>query len=198
MAIQWRNGRLAAGKIRHRIDIVLPDPTQDSTGGINLSVDIVYAQRWASVEATAGNESAGAGTEIATVTYQIVLRFIPAAQPWQPGFNYSAGALVMDPGGYLQQAQADGLSGTDTPPWDETQGNQTDDGDPSIGVSWKNLGVAPPRTGVTAAMQIWWQGRQLQITSVQNPDGRRKMLCIMAEEINSSTQQITKQPGGLA
>jgi hypothetical protein len=73
----------------------------------------------------------------------------------------------------------------------------TEDGDPSTGVTWLNLGPAPPYTGVTAAMQVWFQGRQFQITSVQNVDERNKMLFLQCVEINDSRQQITNQPGGL-
>ena|SRR6266567_9224716 len=43
--------------------------------------------------------------------------------------------------------------------------------------------------GVTSAMQVHWQGRQFQIESVANPDGRSKLLILLCVEINDSAQQ---------
>lgn len=129
----WQNGRLQSGKLRHRIDIVQVCPVQDSTGGINLSADIIYQNVWASVEALDGTETMVGQSQTSSVTHQVIIRYI--------------------------------------------------DDDPSTG--------AP---GVTAAYQVWWQGRQFQITSVLNPDGRNKMMCLMTVEINDSRQQLTNQP----
>lgn len=198
MAMNWRNGRIEAGKLRHRIDIVTVNPTQDSTGGIDLSEDLVYANVWASVEPLAGMESLSAQSQTSVSTYQVVIRYIGAAPSWQAEYAYRLGFIIQDNAGYLQQAQGAGTSNTVAPTWNETAGGFTNDGDPSIGpLVWKNLGPAPPSSGVNAAMQMWWQGRQFQITSVQNPDGRRKMLCFNATEINDSRQQHPTMPGGL-
>lgn len=197
MALNWKSGRLQAGKLRHRIDIVIPSPFQDSTGGINLSVDIVYANVWASVEALSGRETLVMESQASMVSHQILIRYIGAAPSWQAENDYPATALVLDSNGYLEQAQASGVSGPVVPVWNTTQGGFTEDGDPSTGFAWKNLGPAPPYTGVTAAMQVWFQGRQFQITSVMNPDERNKMLCLSCTEINDSRQQITSQPGDL-
>lgn len=200
MALNWKNGRLEAGKLRHRIDIVKVSPVQDSTGGLDWSVCTVYANVWAAIEAMGGDESYSAQSETSVVTHQIVIRYIGAAPSWRPGFLYPAKALVKDKGGYLQQAQSPaGRSATADPTWVETEGMYTVDGDPSIGTwTWLNLGLAPKYTGVTAAMQVWFQGRQFQIKTVENPDERNKMLCLMCVEINDSRQQLqNNQPGGL-
>jgi SPP1 family predicted phage head-tail adaptor len=45
------------------------------------------------------------------------------------------------------------------------------------------------RCGVVAGMQVWFKDRQLQIQTVQNPDGRNKMLLLQCIEINDSKQQ---------
>jgi head-tail adaptor len=99
MAVNWKSGRLEAGKLRHRIDIVKVSPLQDSTGGVNFSVDVVYANVWASVEAAGGSETMGAQSEVSVVTHQIVIRYIRGAPSWQPNFSYPAGGLVKDSGG---------------------------------------------------------------------------------------------------
>ncbi len=198
MAYPWKSGRIRAGLLRHRIDIVKVSSVQDSTGGWNASVDTVYANIWASIEALSGRETLVMEAQVSMVTHQIVIRYIGAAPSWQADYEYAAGFLVKDSNGNLQQAQSAGLSGNIAPTWNKVNNELTPDGDPSTGLSWKNLGVAAPYTGVTAAMQVWFQGRQFQITSVQNPDERNKMLCLACVEINDSRQQIPNgQPGGL-
>ena len=198
MAYSWKSGRLRAGLLRHRIDIVKVSSVQDSTGGWDASVDVIYAAVWASIEALSGRETLVMESQVSMVTHQVVIRYIGAAPSWQPDYQYAAGFLVKDSNGNLQQAQGPGLSGNTVPTWNQVAGQLTPDGDPSTGLNWKNLGVAPPYTGVTAAMQVWFQGRQFQITSVQNPDERNKMLCLACVEINDSRQQLNNnQPGGL-
>lgn len=201
MALDWKSGRLQAGKLRHRIDIVKVSPVQDSTGGVNFSVGIVYANVWASVETLSGTETFGAQSMVSAVSHQIIIRYIAGAPGYVIGQTYAAGQLTKDINGYLQQVQAPGgiATITDNDSWNETEGMYTEDGNPSIGTfTWLNLGPAPPYTGVTSAMQIWFQGRQFQITSVFNPDERNKMLCLMCTEINDSRQQLqNNQPGGL-
>jgi SPP1 family predicted phage head-tail adaptor len=127
MSTPWKNGRLEAAKLRHRIDIVEVNPAQDSTGGIDLSNNILVATVWASVEPLTGSETLAAGSQMTVNTYQVLIRFLD---------------------------------------------------DPSTGL-----------VAVTAANQIQWQGRQFQITNVQNPDGRKKMLCLTCVEIDGSSQQ---------
>jgi len=192
MAVNWKSGRLQSGKLRHRIDIVKVSPVQDSAGGINFSVGIIYANVWASIESMSGMETWAAQSEVATGSHQIIIRYIPGAPGYVVGQNYTPGMLTKDNDGYLQQAQAPGGVAiiTDDSVWNETEGMFTEDGNPSIETfTWLNLGVAPPYTGVTAAMQVRFQGRQFQINNVMNPDERSKMLCLMVTEINDSRQQ---------
>jgi head-tail adaptor len=201
MALNWKSGRLEAGKLRHRIDIVKVSPVQDSTGGINLSEDVIFAQVWASVEAVSGAEQPAAGSENSVTTHQVIIRYIAGAPDYQIGVPYAAGQLVKDPAGYLQQCMTPGGTAViaDSSTWSDVEGVFTEDGDPSIETFlWLNRGVAPLYEGVDAAMQVWFKGRQLQITSVLNPDEKNKMLCLNCTEINSSKQQKTNQPSGLA
>lgn len=198
MPYNWRTARLQAGKLRHRIDLVVVNPVQDSTGGTDLNSDIVYANVWALVEPLAGSETLAAQSQMTASTFQVVLRYIGAAPSWQPNYNYVGGALVKDSNGYLQQAQSGGgTSGAAAPTWGTHMGDLTQDGNLSTGVVWKNLGPAPPNTGVKSSMQVWFNNRQFQITSVQNPDERNKMLCLTCVEINDSQQQSPGIPGGL-
>jgi hypothetical protein len=75
------------------------------------------------------------------------------------------------------------------PSWNQTQGGFTQDGNPSTGITWKNVGPAPTRSGVVAKMQVQFNGRQFQIESVQNPDERNKLLILQCTEVNDSLQQ---------
>jgi head-tail adaptor len=200
MAFPWKYGRLEAGKLRHRIDIVQVSSVQDSAGGFNLSADVVYANVWASMESLdGGTEQLVGQAQTSIVPSQCVIRYIDAAPSWQALTYYLGGTVLQDSGGYLQKVLAPGgLSGAEAPTWNEVQGQYTYDGDPSTGCIEVNIGIAPPYTGVTAAMQVWWQGRQFQIKNVLNPDGRNKMLVLMLVEIDDSRQQLnTSQPGDL-
>jgi head-tail adaptor len=159
-------------------------------GGTNLSADVLYANVWASVEALSGTDKFAAHEFVSEVSHQVVIRYIRAAPSWLASTQYLAGALVVDTNGYLQQAQSGGgLSGATTPSWSQLLGGLTEDGDPSTGITWKNLGPAPTRSGITAQMQVWLNGRQFQIQAVQNPDERNKMLLLQCIEINDSQQQ---------
>ena len=88
MARNWRTGRLQAGKLRHRIDIVMPSPIQDSTGGFNLSADVVYANVWASIEALSGRETLVLESQTSMVSHQVIIRYIGAAPDWQAGLHH--------------------------------------------------------------------------------------------------------------
>lgn len=190
---QKRTPTLQAGRFRHRIDIVQIGPAQDSTGGFDINSNVVYAKVWASIEAMSGTETPAAGSRVSTCTHQVIIRYIGGAPAWKKANAYAAKALVKDSGGYLQQAQGAGTSGADTPTWNEVEGQSTTDND----ITWKNLGLAPKRTGITAKMQVWFQGRQFQIDAVLNPDERNKCLVLLCTEVNDSLQQITNQDGGL-
>lgn len=187
--LQRRTPTLAAGKLRHRIQIVVPSSTQDSTGGFSLSANTLFATVWASVEALSGVEQNAADQQVTTVTHQIVIRYIGAAPSWYANTSYLNGALLVDSNGNLQQAQGAGTSGAAVPTWSTTLYGFTSDGDPSTGVTWKNLGAAVKGTGVTAAMQIVFRSRTFQIMDVLNPDERTKLLVLQCAEINDSRQQ---------
>jgi|HubBroStandDraft_6_1064221.scaffolds.fasta_scaffold200800_1 SPP1 family predicted phage head-tail adaptor len=121
LQVSRRSPTLNVGRLRNQISIVRVSSVQDSTGGTNLSVDVLYANVWASVEAQGGGDSAnGGGGFVSKVTHQIVIRYL---------------------------------------------------------------------AGVTAAMQVQFQGRQFQIEAVQNPDERNKILILQCIEINDSAQQ---------
>jgi head-tail adaptor len=196
--IQKRTPTLFAGRLRHKIDLVKVSNVQDSTGGFNLSIDVVYANVWASIEALSGMEKFAAHEFISQVSHQVVIRYIGAAPSWLPNFDYPANGLVKDTNGNLQKALGmGGHSGAVAPVWAMSTGATTQDCDPSTGVTWKNLGPAPLFTGVTGALQVWFQGRQFQIEAVLNTDERNKSLILLCVEINDSKQQITNQPGGL-
>ena len=122
--------------------------------------------------------------------YRVTIRWVGFAPGWLPSQAYLAGALVKDSNGNLQEAQGAGISGAgNAPTWNTSTGGFTSDGDPSLGLTWKNKGSAPVTTGVTSKFQIIWQGHTLQVTSVLNPDGKKKMLVIMADQFNDSAQQ---------
>ena len=195
MAYNWKSGRLQAGRLRHRIDIVKVSPVQDSAGGINLSQVIVFANVWASVEALSGMETFAAQTQVSASSHQIIIRYIAAAPSWQADTLYAALALVRDNAGYLQQAQTPGFtSSAIAPTWNETEGMYTEDGDPSLGGTWLNLGIAPPATGITSAMQCLFQGRLFQVKNVLNPDEKNKMLCLLVTEIADSKLEAPNVP----
>jgi head-tail adaptor len=196
--VQRRTPSLFSGRLRHKVDIVTVSNVQDSAGGFNLSCDVIYANVWASIEALSGTEKFAAHEFVSQVSHQVVIRYIGAAPSWQPDTNYAAGALVVDANLNLQQAQSDGTSGSFAPVWNQDTGYFTEDGDPSTGLSWKNLGVAPIRTGINSGMQVWFGGRQFQIEAVLNTDERNKMLILLCIEINGSLQQNPNQPGDLS
>lgn len=189
ITVQKRTATLFAGRLRHRISLVTTSPVQDSTGGTDLNETLLWATVWASVEALQGDETFVAQEQTSKVTHQIVIRYIGAAPSWQPAANYLSNATVVDSNGNLQIAIGGGTSGAVAPTWNTGLYGFTSDGDPSTGVTWKNLGPAPARSGVNAAMQVVWQGRKFQITAVMNPDGRKKFLVLMVVEINDSNQQ---------
>jgi head-tail adaptor len=189
LSVTRRTPTLPSGRLRHRIQLVRTKTAQDSTGGFDLDQCTLFATVWASMEALTGLEQFATESQVSRTTYQCIMRYIGAAPSWIESQAYLAGALIKDSNGNLQQAVADGVSGATVPTWATSTGSFTHDGDPSLGLSWKCLGVAPVRTAITAALQIVWQGRKFQITSVQNPDGRSKMLSLLCDEINDSTQQ---------
>lgn len=196
---QQRTPTMQSGRLRHKIDIVQVSTVQDSTGGINLSVDTIYANVWASIEALSGTDKFAAHEFVSQVSHQVVIRWIGAAPSWLPNTAYLAGTLVVDANKNLQQAQTPGgITAVAAPTWNNTVGSFTDDGTPSTPFQWKCLTIpAPYGTGVKAKMQVWYQQRQFQIEAVLNPDERNKMLVMLCIEINDSAQQSPNIPTGL-
>lgn len=188
--VQQRTPSLMAGKLRHRIQLTVPSKTQDSTGGFDLQQNVLWATVWASMDVLSGMEQYATESQVNRVTYRVTIRYVGYAPGWLANQAYLAGTLVIDNNGNLQQAQAAGISGATMPVWAGSAGAFTADGDPSLGITWKNLDKPPAVTGVTGKFQIVWNGRAYQINAVLNPDGRRKMLILMADQINDSTQQV--------
>lgn len=120
--------RIAAGKLRHRIDLVVPSNVQDASGGISLDNNVVFATVWASIEAMSGRDQLAAGTFASTTTHKITMRWM---------------------------------------------------------------------AGVTARMQVWFQGRQFQVQAVLNPDERTKMLLLYVMEVANSSQQAVPDSGNV-
>jgi SPP1 family predicted phage head-tail adaptor len=76
--VSRRSPTLNTGRLRNRISIVRVSPQQDSTGGTDLSVDVLYANVWASIEAQNGSDSANSvGGFVSKVTHQVVIRYRP-------------------------------------------------------------------------------------------------------------------------
>ena len=195
--VQKRTPVIVAGRLRHIIDIVQPASSQDSMGGGDVRIaNVVFSNLPASIEALTGVEKFAAHEFVAQVSHQVVIRYIGAAQTWQPGVTVQIGQLCVDTNGNLQQAQGNGLTGAVAPAW--ASAGLTPDGSGSLAFQWKNLGPASPNTGVTGGMWVWFQNRAFKIESVQNPDERSKMLILFCIEINDSRQLKINYPGGLA
>jgi len=195
--VQRRSPALFAGRLRHKIDLAQVTNVQDSMGGGDPSLDVVYVNVWASIEALSGTEKFAAHEFVSQVSHQVVIRYIGAAPSWQPDNTYQLGALVIDSNGNLQQAQGNGLSGDVAPAWNGAAGGYTDDGSGSLAFRWYNLGPPPPNSGVNAGMLVLFQNRTYQIEAVLNPDERNKMLILLVIEINDSLQQTKSYPGDL-
>jgi SPP1 family predicted phage head-tail adaptor len=84
--------RLQAGKLRHRIDIVAPTNAQDSTGGISLADNIVYANVWAAIEAVTSKDNLAVGEFVTQTTHKVTVRYLPGVtarmQVWFRGRQF--------------------------------------------------------------------------------------------------------------
>src|SRR5260370_37961944 len=69
------SSKLAAGKLRHRIDIVAPSGAQDSMGGTPDTNYKLVKKTWASIEAVTGKDQLAAGAFIETVTHKVTVRY---------------------------------------------------------------------------------------------------------------------------
>ncbi len=72
------SNKLDCGKMRHRIEIVAPNGTQDSFGGIQAGSSYDWQVQlicWASIEAMSARDAAAAGTFVSTVSHKITIRY---------------------------------------------------------------------------------------------------------------------------
>jgi head-tail adaptor len=94
--VSRRSPTLNVGRLRNQISIVQVSPVQDSMG-TNLSTDVLYANVWASIEATGGSESpmGGGGSFVSKVTHQIVIRYLAGVKAaMQVQFQLQAGEHI--------------------------------------------------------------------------------------------------------
>jgi SPP1 family predicted phage head-tail adaptor len=96
--IQKRTTVLFAGRFRHRIDIVKVSPVQDSTGGQDINVDVIYKNVWASIEALTGKEQFAASAFISQSSHQVVIRYLTGInagqQVWFDGRQFQIEAVL--------------------------------------------------------------------------------------------------------
>lgn len=71
--------RIRAGELRHRINILRPNSTQDTFGGTQIGDDSIFsADVPAKIETLTGRELLQAQQKVSEVTHRITIR-------WQPG-----------------------------------------------------------------------------------------------------------------
>lgn len=121
---------LQKGRLRHRVQIVQPTLSQDSTGGWNISANNVILTTWASIEALTVSEKFAAKQFASQVSHRVIIRNPRSAAP----------------------------------------------------------------QGITAKMQVWYNGRQFQVEGVLNPDERPDALVLICMELNDSAEQSSASP----
>jgi SPP1 family predicted phage head-tail adaptor len=72
---------IQVGKLRHRIQIVKPKLSQDTTGGFDLRTDNVVISCWASIEAMTGVEKFAAHEFTSNVSHKIWIRHPRSSAP---------------------------------------------------------------------------------------------------------------------
>jgi SPP1 family predicted phage head-tail adaptor len=72
--VQQGRTQVLIARFRHRIKIVQPSSTQDSTGGWNVSANNVVYSTWASVEALSATEKFAAHEFASVVTHSVWIR----------------------------------------------------------------------------------------------------------------------------
>ena len=102
------------------------------------------------------------------------LRYILPSVPqqplvWEPGTVFTAGALILDSNGNVQQAQTTGASGNLPPKWSMVKGQPTTD----VGVTWSNMGSGAwsANTEYTAGEFIFDSNGNLQTVLVAGLSG---------------------------
>lgn len=72
--IQGGKVALVSGRLRHKIQIVQPVRTQDSTGGWNVNTNNPIYSCWASIEALSASEKWAAHEFASMVTHKVIIR----------------------------------------------------------------------------------------------------------------------------
>jgi SPP1 family predicted phage head-tail adaptor len=94
------SSRIAAGKLRHEIDIVIPTNAQDASGGTDISDNVVFATVWASIEALTGRDQLAVGEFVSTTSHKITIRYLAGVtakmQVWFAGRQFQI-ACVLNP-----------------------------------------------------------------------------------------------------
>jgi SPP1 family predicted phage head-tail adaptor len=69
------SNRIAAGKLRHRIDLLKPSVAQDQFGGTDESAANLFATVWASIEAVSAGERFAGEQITSVVSHRITIRW---------------------------------------------------------------------------------------------------------------------------
>jgi SPP1 family predicted phage head-tail adaptor len=95
---QMFSTKIAAGKLRQRIQIVVPTNVQDDTGGTSLANNTVFADCWGAIEALTGNESFAASEFVSVASHRITIRYRPGItarmQVWFKGRTFQIAAVL--------------------------------------------------------------------------------------------------------
>jgi len=73
------------GRLRNRIQIVLPVLKQDASGGVDLRKNIVLLTTWATIEALTAQEKFAAHEFTSQVSHKVIIRDPRSALPIDPG-----------------------------------------------------------------------------------------------------------------
>jgi hypothetical protein len=102
----------------------------------SLIVDSTGTIQSVTTAGTSGTSAPTWGTQPGQTTLDGLQWINLGAPQWQPGTNFSATTVVLDPSGTIQQVQSGGMSGDAAPTWNETPGATTND----ASITWLNNG----------------------------------------------------------
>lgn len=68
--------RIAAGELRWQVQLMQPNLTQDSSGGVDPTATSVFATVWAKIEALMGRELYAAQQRVSEVTHRLTIRYL--------------------------------------------------------------------------------------------------------------------------
>jgi SPP1 family predicted phage head-tail adaptor len=90
--------KLAAGKLRHQIDLVAPSTLRDASGGTDASSNTIVATVFASIEAITGRDQLAVGEFATVTTHKITIRYFPGVtsrmQVWFSGRTFLINAVL--------------------------------------------------------------------------------------------------------